>query len=112
MNELSMLLGAALVIAGVLASALADRIRGLRVERRVAKRAATEDPNLVMATEPKMRSKAETIAKPLGDQVMLALVQSGYTKPIAKAAVWSCKTPDRASLEQWTKAAFVEAGRA
>jgi hypothetical protein len=38
MNALSMLFGAALVAIGVLAAALADRIRGLRISRDAASR--------------------------------------------------------------------------
>lgn len=94
MNELSMLLGAAPVIAGVLASALADRIRGIRSQRAAS---------LVQQAP---RPKAEIIGKSLGDQIVEVLVRSGYTQAIARRAVWECKSTERKSIEQWTRAAL------
>ena len=136
MNILSMLLGAALVALGVIAAALADRIRGLRISRdardtipreRVSRapsvpaqpaRAAfpvIEHAELLRGTpkqprgaraEPKVAASAEG-----GDDVIAALVASGYKKSIATEAAWACSAGERATVEGWTASALRRCAR-
>lgn len=125
-----MLLGAAFVSIGVLASALADRIRGLRVSRegyapreranRVTSmpvapapvipvmevRSAPPKPPRVPRVEPKATGTTDG-----GDDVIAALVAAGYKKPVATEAVWACGPAERASIERWTRAALVRCAR-
>ena len=124
MNALSMLFGAALVALGVLAAALADRIRGLRVSREVASRApravapsipVVEQPELVrQAAAPKVRVRVSQDAKPAaegGDDVIAALVAAGYKKPIATEATWACSAAERTTVEGWTASALRRCAR-
>lgn len=110
---LAMLFGAALVAIGVLAAALADRIRGLRSTRHVernervarAARPASTPIEVVEADlvpEPARGSGVRDMAK----DVVAALVASGYKKPIAAAAVDACTQAERATIERWTSAAL------
>ena len=114
----SMLLGALLVVVGVLASALADRIRGRRVER-VGPRARVADrpPGRVERVGPRARvadrppgrdrfAQASDADKKRGDQVALALMRSGWRPTIAKSATWLCGQSERLTLETWTRAAL------
>ena len=97
----SMLLGALLVVVGVLASALADRIRGRRVER--------VGPRARVADRPPGRDRfaqASDADKKRGDQVALALMRSGWRPTIAKSATWLCGQSERLTLETWTRAAL------
>ena len=128
-NTLWMLLGAALVSIGVLASALADRIRGLRVSREgyaprertsratsvpvappvipvMEVRSAPPKPPRVPRSEPKATSNNDG-----GDDVIAALVAAGYKKPVAAEAVWACGMGERASIEGWTAAALRRCAR-
>ena len=129
LNTLSMLLGAALVALGVLAAALADRIRGLRVSRRDAepRERATRAPSVpappvpmhaarttipvVEAAEPPKQPKAPKIANDGGDDVIAALVAAGYKKPIATEATWACSAAERATVEGWTASALRKCAR-
>ncbi len=106
------LLGASLVSIGVLASALADRIRGIRLvrerrdhsdrtpareakpERGIPHRAATDAPRVTSAGDR------------LRNDVALALTTAGYAKADALDAVDACAGSERATLESWTRAAF------
>ena len=126
---LYMLLGAVLVAAGVLAAALADRIRGLRVTRSVEPRErASRAPSVhaartvipvfeaapLRSTPAKPRaSRVEPKVSPEsgGDDVIAALVASGYKKPIATDATWACSAAERATIEGWTAAAFRRCAR-
>lgn len=123
---LAMLFGAGLVAIGVLASALADRIRGLRVAHRAApaievieppkaKRApvqlpATPEQQEVVARvaqgAPPSQAKMEAAAK----EVIAALIAAGFKKPVAAEAVWSCGADDRRTIESWAAAALRRAG--
>ena len=122
-NVLFMLLGAALVAIGVLANALGDRIRGLKIGRETqprdrASRAqsaaviaidhAIED--LVRTTPAKPPRAPRVEPKPAttegGEDVIAALVAAGYKKPIATEATWACGAGERASIEGWTAAAL------
>lgn len=128
-SVLYMLLGAALVTAGVLVSALADRVRGLRASRETSaprERAAREKPAPAAAPlraaipvvesaellrgaakpraprgEPKPQANAEG-----GEDVIAALVASGYKRPAATEATWACSAAERATIEGWTVAAL------
>lgn len=101
MSALSMLLGAALVVFGVLASALADRIRGLKIARPQAREprelAPRKEASAPVMTDAHVR---------LGNDVKTALVQMGYSKHEASAAIAECKGSEQASLEAWTRAAL------
>lgn len=129
-NVLFMLLGGALVAVGVLASALADRIRGLRSGRETSSqrdrpsRTMSVPPRTVIpVVEPAALLRATTPlappAKPQrrvepkpqispegGDDVIAALVASGYKRPIAIEAAWACTAAERATVEAWLAAAL------
>ena len=140
---LNMLFGAALVALGVLAAALADRIRGLRVARRDAEpreRASrppsvpaqgrppfvtahaartvipvVETAELLRATSPKQprapRAEPKAASTEGGDDVIAALIASGFKKPIATEATWACNAAERATVEGWTASALRHAGK-
>jgi hypothetical protein len=122
------LLGGALVVIGVLAAAVADRVRGLRITR--------ERPQVAVANLPSRKQDGSAAAeiqhadhpaaiartrwnvgrKPaestaVADEVIAALVAAGYKKPIASEATWSCNAADRATIESWTAAALRRAGK-
>lgn len=123
----SMLLGAALVAVGVLVSALADRIRGIRADRReqssrAPRASSTRAPatpaqwhdgysaqhdNIPVATPmaPKMADD------PRMDDVVSALVDAGFKRPAAAKAAASVDMIDRSDLATWMQAAFRQAGR-
>lgn len=124
------LLGAALVAIGVLAAALADRIRGLRVSRRDAEpreraarapsvpvhatRAAIPvvDAELVQAVSPKPRTpRPEPKVAEGGDDVIAALVAAGYKRGIATEAAWACSAAERATVEGWVASALRRCAR-
>jgi hypothetical protein len=120
-NVLLMLLGAALVAVGVLAAALADRIRGLRVPatRTAATRTARTPIEVVEAevvaspppaAPPKAARAPRAESKPQAsdgaDDVIAALVAAGYKKTIATEAVWGCGQDERTPVERWTRAAL------
>jgi hypothetical protein len=121
---LELLLGAALVAIGVLAAALADRIRGHRPAREVtaprASRPAAPAADPIRVVEPadllprpaapKRRAESPK-AQDGADEVIAALVAAGYKRPIATEAVWSCGPDDRASVEDWTRAALRRCAR-
>jgi len=121
-NILSMLLGAALVALGVLAAALADRIRGIRAREIAAPRRASVqatsrviEPAEVLVEAPAITrrqargSKTQDAAQRLdgmaGD-VVAALVAAGYRKSVAAEAVEGCGATERATIEGWTTAAL------
>lgn len=127
-NTLFMLLGAALVAIGVLAAAAADRIRGLRISREPAPRERTSRApsvpaqqerqaipviDLPRATMPKQpKSPREPKAPSDGsDDVIAALVATGFKKPIATEATWACSAAERATVESWTAAALRHCAR-
>ena len=132
-NTVYMLFGAALVCLGILASALADRIRGLRVSRegregresttrerssRVATPAPRGPIQVVEAAElprkpaaTRRATETKTQAEDGADDVIAALVASGYKKPLATEATWACTSVERASIEGWTAAALRRCAR-
>lgn len=97
---LHMLLGAALVSIGVLAAALADRLRtpADRPHNLPRVRAAR-------ATTPKQKPVIDVLA-PGADDVIDALVAAGYKKDRARAAVAAIAPRDQATPEIWTAAAL------
>jgi len=103
MDDLSlMLLGAAFVAIGVLVTALADRIRGVRItgeraQRPVATRAKP------LASLPRDTPAANDAR---ADEVIGALVAAGYSKRVAAAATAGCAFEQRATPETWTRAAL------
>jgi len=126
-NILSMLLGAALVAIGVLAAAAADRIRGLRISRETAaprerarsftvqqERQVIPVVDLPRAAPPKQpkASRAEPkVTSDGSDDVIAALVASGFKKPIATEATWACSAAERATVEIWTASALRRCAR-
>jgi hypothetical protein len=126
MNALSMLFGAALVALGVLAAALADRIRGLRISREAASRErpsrAQSAPAVIpvvelhptpTATKPRQsrEPKAAQTSTDGADDVIAALIGAGYKKPIATEATWACNAAERATVEGWTASALRRCAR-
>lgn len=109
------LLGGALVILGVLASAVADRVRGIRVN--------SKHPTSAVAVEPmraRPRPDPEVIRQarrafestlPGEHDVVAALVASGYKRAVAAEAARGCDAADRSTIESWTAAALRRAGK-
>lgn len=122
---LAMLFGGALVAIGVLAAALAERIRDIRAVPRAQRDVQTRP---VVATAhrpievvesrptPKAAPRDITQAIPIQTQddakdVIAALVAAGYKKPIATEATWNCNQSERATPETWTAAALRRCAR-
>jgi hypothetical protein len=117
-----MLFGAALVAIGVLATALADRIRGIRSQRErpiAALRAACaaapieviEPAPVTLPTKQSRRAEAKVqqpipVEGHMANDVIAALVAAGYKKSQATEAAWGCSTSDRTSIEAWVTAAL------
>ena len=145
-NALFLLLGAGLMAIGVLAAALAERIRGFRPmetdrpeaqERRAPRpsiitiadapemprsptitrapaRSQTASDSTEMSRSPTVTraSRAARAATPnLGDDVIAALVTTGYKRPIATQATWACDEAERMTIELWTAAALRRCGQ-
>src|SRR5271154_4955340 len=131
-SVLTMLFGAALVAIGVLASALADRIRGLKIAREAQPRErasrAQSAPSAIPVVEaaellrpaPAAHVKPSRTARPEskpaaptegGEDVIAALIGAGYKKPIATEAAWACTWAERATVEIWTAAALRRCAR-
>ena len=131
-SVLYMLLGALLVTAGVLVSALADRVRGLRSSREAqaprerASRAPSqpaarqaiqveEAADLPRAAAVKPRAPRVEPKAPAnmdgGDEVIAALKAAGYKQAIAAEATWACSQAERATLEGWTASALRRCAR-
>src|SRR5688500_13349866 len=101
----NVLLGAALVAIGVLASALADRVRGVVVTREQrAPRSITLTGSKVPV--PEQLSKAQAPNGATENEVVAALVAAGYRKRVAVAAAAGCAQKERATLEAFTRAAL------
>lgn len=122
-SVLLMLLGAALVSVGVLAAALADRIRGLRASREPAPRdrasrtavPVVESADLLRAPPTKQprppRAETKVAVGTSGDDVIAALVAAGYKKPVATEAAWACAAGERTTIEGWTAASLRRCAR-
>lgn len=100
-NVLFMLLGAALVCVGVVISAVADRIRGVKPTR-VTERA------LFLERQPKNKaSKAEPPPPDVMQQeVEGALTKMGFVKAEAHELAVAVPATDRHSHENWIRAAL------
>ena len=114
MNEVvHVVLGAALVTIGVLVAALADRVRGLRIRRRTPAR----DPLDVIEPLPRPDSgrertpRAGSTTQHVAADVIAALVAAGHKKPVATEAVWDCRTSERTTIADWTRAALRRCAR-
>lgn len=117
-SALSMLLGAALVAVGVLVSALADRIRGIRADRHAA-RSAPAKPILTFRDVPARGSDPVMTAPPAAEpaedpreaDIVSAMVGAGYKTKDAQRAARACRDSERVSTESWLAAAFRLAGK-
>ena len=113
-NVLYILLGAALVLAGVLSGALADRIRGVRLaraplQREVADARAPRQSEGNAARAARTRQPLAVVLSPeeaMARDVQLALETSGFSKAEAQAATRGVAATDKHSLENWIRAAF------
>lgn len=132
-NTLFMLLGAALVAIGVLAAAAADRIRGLRISREPAPRersTRSQSPATQQERQPTQQARQAIPVVELprapkqpktppgpkvetegGDDVIAALMATGFKKPVATEATWACSAAERATVESWTAAALRRCAR-
>lgn len=102
MNDVAHLaLGGALVMVGVVAAAIAERIRGVRPTRDSA-------PRGVATTIPKAVATRDTsIASDDAQQEVIgALVSAGYPKRVATAAASRCTPEQRTTTETWMRAAL------
>jgi hypothetical protein len=132
MNDIAQVsLGAALVTIGVLVAALADRIRGFRVARETLRgrkvragraHAGAEVLPVIEATEwlhaepattkpmrasrPEPRSNSTPPGTDGANDVIAALVGAGYKKAIATESTRACSMAERATVEEWTRAAL------
>lgn len=102
----SMLLGAVLVFLGVLASALADRIRGIRLHLGRVPRELREPREPREPHEPRDHRVVTDAHRKLRADVIAALVQSGFTKPEAAKAVDACPGAVQSTIEAWTRSAL------
>lgn len=101
------LLGAALVAMGVLAAAIADRIRGLHLTRERASHHLAGSSSKPRAP----RRDTTTTADDASGAVIGALVTAGYNKRVAVAATAGCAPDQRATVESWTRGALRLAGK-
>jgi hypothetical protein len=128
MNDvLHMLLGAALVCLGILATALADRVRQLRLTRSdspgvsasVVRRnlGITRHPEpkpgelsavrVVRGPEASARAANKRVATiPGSEDVIAALQSAGYKKSVATQAIRACSEQEQRSPEGWMAAAL------
>ena len=96
-----MLFGAGLVVLGVLAGALADRIRagGVLIGRAHgrARKSANQPPDALPGNSAEVKMASDVIA---------ALVQAGYSKAEASEATAGVASSACSTLESWTRAAL------
>jgi hypothetical protein len=131
-----MLLGGLLVALGVVAGAVADRIRagrhrvpavtpararvarGTRADTTVGVGVGTATAAWVVPGEPSNDERRDRLyenpnlierQKLIGSDVVTALTTAGYKRGLAKEATWGCGKAERASLEDWTRAALQRA---
>ena len=101
MNDvLHMLLGAALVCLGVLATALADRLRQLRITRSDSTRGHAHAPETARST------RKPLAIDPGSEDVIAALQGAGYKKALATQAALACTTREQMTPESWMGAAL------
>ena len=96
----TLLIGAALVMIGVLTSAVADRVRRIKAPAR-DRRAIDRDHAVASRTANVPRTIAD---ERLRADVIRALMTSGYQRTEALEAVDACAGSERATIESWTRA--------
>lgn len=112
-----MFIGAVLVTIGVLGAALADRIRGVKLERKRAVSAASTiwetppstyyaGPDKAAVARAKKPAAPMITVDPMLDEVVDLLVGTGYKKPTALVAANGCTPAERATIESWSRAAL------
>ena len=100
-NQVAMLLvGGALVALGIVAGAVADRIRGIRANRTTPRPLEPRQRESTRALSPDLRLRADVVA---------ALAGAGYTKRQSELAADACAPSERATIEAWTRAALKRA---
>jgi RuvA, C-terminal domain len=98
---LTLLIGASLVMLGVLTSAVADRVRAIKAPAR-DRRTADRDHAVASRT-----NAPRTIADArLRTDVISALTTCGYARTEALEAIDECSGSERATIESWTRAAL------
>lgn len=120
-NILPMLFGAFLVAIGVVASALADRIRGLRFRTHVPRFLPKDEADVAeLAPAPRrprgtpadgVPAQPAPRASKHRDQVVAALTSAGYGKAAAANAADACPGGDRGTAEKWASAALRKLAR-
>lgn len=96
-----LLVGGGLVALGIVAGAIADRIRGIRANR------TTPRP-----LEPRQHGAPARTLDPnlrLRDDVVAALAGAGYTRRQSELAADACAPSERSTIEAWTRAALKHA---
>ena len=96
-----MLLGATLVAIGILAGAVADKIRRLR----------TDGPRRERGQRDRSERRPARSAEPgqmtaTGRHVAATIAAAGFPKRRAQAAVEECPDVERDTVERWTRAAL------
>lgn len=103
MNDvLHMLLGAALLAIGVLASALADRIRQVRSSVSPKEGLTRREPRAKVAPVPAAPDSEEADS----GEVVAALVAAGYKRATASRAASACTAREQSTPESWVAAAL------
>ena len=113
-DALHVILGGALVILGVLASAFADRVRSFRIIKDRSERPQiVAEPSRVREANEVIRQARQAFESSLPGEhdVVAALVASGYKKAVAIEAARGCAATDRVTIEGWTAAALRRAGK-
>lgn len=106
-DVLHVFLGALLVSIGVIASAAADRIRGIRDIRPQQRGERAPAPAPAREPTPRARPIAVVDSTPEGSgDVVAALVAAGFKKNLAAQAVAACTTREQATPESWAAAAL------
>lgn len=115
MNDIThTLLGALLVVIGVVAAAVADRIRGIRATRDRAaftprETSETKRPSRELAKlahDAATGGMARNAMAAMASDVKLALVTMGYPKAVSGEAVEACHASECSTMESWTRAAL------
>ncbi len=116
LQNLAMLgIGAVLVCLGVVAGAVADRIRGSRFTReRTSTPAAPREVREVREPRParaKTASDGATMAttdahQAMARDVVSTMVNAGYGRPEAIAAAQACRGSECSTIESWVRAAL------
>ena len=116
---LHILFGGVLVALGVLAGALADRIRERTTRegahantpsRSSTRRTQVSNGPIHAAAQDALPKRSPSAPRTQIDSeaadVIAALVIAGHKKQIATEATWACGAAERTSIESWTRAAL------